>query len=64
MDPAPPPESEPAMVSAIGASGHAGRVAATHSRARASGSAMKRDVGDDGDDVRAGREAQLRPLDS
>ena len=42
---------------------HAGRVAAIHSRARASGSAIERDVGDDGDDVRARGETQLRPFD-
>ena len=58
--PAPPPESEPAIVSATGVMR---RVAAIQARARASGSAFKRDVGDDGDDVGAGGEAGEPALD-
>ena len=58
--PAPPPESEPAIVSATG-------VTAARRRDPLAGAAfgigVQRDVGDDGDDVGAGGEAGPAALD-
>ena len=56
--PAPPPESEPAIVSAIGRRSWRARRRDPLARARL-GIGVQRDVGDDGDDIGAGGQAGL-----